>query len=63
MNWGPEDFLKFATRIYVLPSCCELILGVPLESVQWNQALSRVDVDIHVSRIVARPAGSSPGSS
>ena len=54
MNWGRGDFLVFATRVSVLPSCCELILGVPFKSVQWNQTLSRVDGDIHVSQIVAR---------
>ena len=37
LNWGPGAFLKFATRVSVLPSCCELILGVPFESVQRNQ--------------------------
>ena len=31
MNWGRGDFLKFATRVSVLPSCCELILGVPFK--------------------------------
>ena len=43
LNWGPGAFLKFATRVSVLPSCCELTLGVPFESVPGNQALSRVD--------------------
>ena len=32
----------------VLPSCCELILGVTFESLQENEALSRVDGDIGV---------------
>ena len=40
LNWGPGAFLEFATRISVLPSCCELISGVPFELVQGNQALS-----------------------
>ena len=31
MNWGRGDFLVFATRVSVLPSCCELILGVPFK--------------------------------
>ena len=31
-----------------LPSCRELILGVTLESLQGNEALSRVDGDIGV---------------
>ena len=48
LNWGPGAFLEFATRVSVLPSCCELILGVPFESVQGNQALSRLDGEICV---------------
>ena len=32
----------------VLLSCCELILGVTFESLQGNEALSRVDGDIGV---------------
>ena len=32
----------------VLPSCCELTLGVTFESLQGNQALSRMDGDIGV---------------
>ena len=32
----------------VLPSCCELILGVTFKSLQGNEALSRVDWDIGV---------------
>ena len=63
LNWGPGAFLKFATRVSVLPSCCELILGVPFELVQDNQALSRVDGEICIFQIVTRPAGCSPVSS
>ena len=43
LNWGPGAFLEFATGVSVLPSCCELTLGVPFELVPGNQALSRVD--------------------
>ena len=63
MNGGPGAFLKFATGLSVLPSCCELILGVPFESVQGNQALSRVDGEIRVFLIVARPLCPFPVSS
>jgi len=63
LNWGPGAFLEFSTGVSVLPSCCELILRVPFESVQGNQALNRVDGELRVSRFVARPLGSSPVSS
>ena len=63
LNLGPGAFLEFATRVSVLPSCCELILGVPFELVQDNQALSRVDGEICIFQIVTRPAGCSPASS
>ena len=62
-NWRPGAFLEFATEVSFLPSCCELIPGVPFELVQRNQALSRVDGEIRVSPIVVRPSGSSPVSS
>ena len=39
---GPGAFLEFATGVSALPSCLELILVVILESMQGNQALSRV---------------------
>ena len=48
LNWGPGAFLEFSTGVSVLPLCCELILGVPFESVQGNQALSRADGEICV---------------
>ena len=35
------------------PLCCDLILGVPFESVQGHQALSRVNGEISVFGIVA----------
>ena len=54
MNWRPGAFLEFATRVLVLPLCCELILGVPFELVQGNQALSQVDGELCVSQFVAR---------
>ena len=63
LNWGPGACLEFSTGVSVLPSCCELILRVPFESVQGNQALNRVDGELRVSRFVARPLGSSPVSS
>ena len=62
LKWGSGTFLKFRIGVSVLPSCCELILGVPFKSVQGNQALSRVDGELRVSQIVARPPGSSPVS-
>ena len=37
------------------PLCCDLILGVPFESVQGHQALSRVNGEISVFGIVAQP--------
>ena len=59
VNWRPGAFLEFATRVLVFPLCCELILGVPFELVQGNQALSQVDGELRVSQFVARPPGSS----
>ena len=55
LNWGSGAFLEFRIGVSVLPSCCELILRVPFKSVQGNQALSRVDGELRVSQIVARP--------
>ena len=49
LNWGSGAFLEFANGVSVLPLCCELILGVPFELVQGNQALSRVDRELCVS--------------
>ena len=46
LNWGPGAFLEFSPGVSVLPSCCELILRVPCESVQGNQALYRVDGEL-----------------
>ena len=37
------------------PFLCESVLGVPFESVQGHQALSRVDGEIGFFGIVARP--------
>ena len=34
LNWGPGAFLEIATGLSDLPSCCELILEFPFESVQ-----------------------------
>ena len=48
LNLVPGAFLKFATGVSVLPSCSELVLWVPFESVQGNQALSQVDGEIRV---------------
>ena len=47
-NWVSVTFLEFATGVSVLPSCCELILGLTLESVQGNQALTQVKREIGV---------------
>ena len=41
----------------VLPSCCELILRIAFESLQGNQALSRVDGDIGVFSNCGRTPG------
>ena len=41
----------------VLPSCRELILGVTFESVQGNEALSRVDGDIRIFSNSGTPPG------
>ena len=43
-NWGVNA-----------PSCCDLILRVPFESVQRHQALCQVDGEIGVYWIVPRP--------
>ena len=37
-----------------LPSCCEGILGVPFESVQGNQTLSRVEGELGVLSTCSR---------
>ena len=62
LNWGSGAFLEFRIGVSVLPLCYELILRVLFKSVQGNQALSRVDGELRVSQIVARPPGSSPVS-
>ena len=45
-------FTKDGLNVY---SCLFMILGVPFESVQGHQALSRVDGEISDFGIVARP--------
>ena len=49
-NWG-----------FSAPLCYDLILGLTLKLVQGHQALSRVDREISVSRIVALPTRVSLG--
>ena len=43
MKWGTGAFSRGATGESDLPSCCEGKLKVPFESLQGNQALSRVE--------------------
>ena len=45
---GSGPICRGATGLSVLLSCCELILGVTFESLQGNEALSRLDGDIGV---------------
>ena len=51
----PESFSGGCKRGVSGPSCSDFILGVPFELVQGHQALSRVDGEIGVFGIVARP--------
>ena len=43
LRWGTWVFSRGATGESDLLSCCEGILGVPLELVQGNQALSHIE--------------------
>ena len=45
---GTWAFSRGATGVSNLPLCCEGILGVPLESVQGNQVVSRVEAELGV---------------
>ena len=47
-RWGTWVFSRVATGESDLPSFFERILGVPFESVKWNQALSRVEGELGV---------------
>ena len=47
-RWGTWVFSRVATGESDLPSFFERILGVPVESVKWNQALSRVEGELGV---------------
>ena len=54
-GFEPESFSGGCNRGVSGPSCSDLILGVPFESVQGHQALSRVDGEIGVFGILAQP--------
>ena len=45
---GTQPFSRGATDGSDLPSCCEGLLWVPFESVQGNQFLARVEVELSV---------------
>ena len=51
----PVAFSRGCNQGVSAPSCCDLILEVTFESVQGHQTLSRVNGEIGVFEIVARP--------
>ena len=54
---GNQVISRDATGDSDLPSCFEGKLGIPFESLQWNQALSRVEGDIGVLSTSSRNLG------